>query len=84
MLFWLCFTLLTNLFFVWVIFYQGADWLAKLDNLPIVNWLSQEYNAEQIKCYACILWIVWEFLLIYGFLNTAFREQFFDYIWFFG
>ena len=70
---WIIFYVLQSLFYKWVLSWGGASWLEGLKSAFTFGWFTWDWNAEQLRLYALILWIVVTLWFVVGVFNSALR-----------
>ncbi len=55
---WVIAYLISSLFWKWIISWGGADYLEGWKSMFILNLFAGNWDTEQIKFYALLMWVV--------------------------
>ena len=64
---------LQSLFYKWLLSWGGAQWLVGLKSALTLGWMTWDWNAEQIRLYALLLWVIADVWFVVGLINPALR-----------
>ena len=64
---------LQSLFYKWLLSWGGAQWLVGLKSALTLGWMTWDWNAEQIRLYALLLWVIAAVWFVVGLINPALR-----------
>lgn len=70
---WVILYMLQSLFFKWVLSWGGASWLVGLKAVLSFGWFTWDWNAEQLRLYALILWFFASIWFVIGIFNPELR-----------
>jgi hypothetical protein len=71
---WIIGYLLSSLFWLWILRWGGAAWLAGWKAWAVIGWFSGHWSAEQIRLYALILFILETIGFIAGLFSPTVRQ----------
>lgn len=57
----------------WIIGYGGAKRVAGWRAFFLINWFAFDWNADQIRMYALLIWLVSLFFFMMGAINPEYR-----------
>lgn len=70
---WILQYLCQALFYKWILFWGGAQWLVGLKSVFTLGWMTWDWNAEQLRLYALLLWIFASIWFVVGLFNPDLR-----------
>ncbi len=74
LLVWIAIFGLSSLFWAWIIFGGGADWLeGSLLSGFLVSWLAPRWSADGIKLFAVLTWLVQGIWFVIGLFHREMR-----------
>ncbi|MFC4762700.1 hypothetical protein [Dyella koreensis] len=73
--YWFLFFAASSVFVFWVMRWGGAEWMEGWRSLFFIDWLHASlWNAEQIKLYFLLLWVVHAAWFVIGIFAPAVRS----------
>lgn len=75
MAFWLwCLLFAIHSFYSWwIIGYGGAKHVEGWRSFFLVSWFALDWNAEQIRMYVLLIWLISLFFFMMGVINPEYR-----------
>jgi len=73
LLVWTVIFLVMSLFWKWVLSWGGAQWLEGWKSFFVFDWFVARWNAEQIRLYALLCWILTGAWFVAGVLVPGLR-----------
>ncbi|MBU3845393.1 MAG: hypothetical protein H9855_00160 [Candidatus Acinetobacter avistercoris] len=70
---WIILFLIQSLFYKWLLSWGGAQWLVGLKSALTFGWMTWDWNAEQIRLYALLLWIISSIWFVVGVFQPSLR-----------
>lgn len=56
---WILLYICQSIIFKWIISWGGAQWLEGIKSALTLGWMTWDWNAEQIRFYILIIWILY-------------------------
>ncbi len=70
---WVMIYIANSLFWKWVLSWGGAQWLEGWKAWFFLEWFAADWNAEQIRAYALLAWIITTIWFVVGLAVPAAR-----------
>lgn len=70
---WIIQYVLQSLFYKWILSWGGAQWLEGLKSALTLGWFTWDWNAEQIRLYVLVIWVLMSVWFVIGVFNPDLR-----------
>ncbi|NHB58302.1 hypothetical protein G9F32_09760 [Acinetobacter sp. 194] len=70
---WILLYICQSIIFKWIISWGGARWLEGLKSAVFLGWMTWDWNAEQIRFYILIIWILYSIWFVVGLFFPSLR-----------
>ena len=70
---WLLWFALDSAWAWWVVWHGGAQWLQGWKSWLLLNWWAARWNAEQIRLYVLLIWLLHAVWFVLGLLRPDWR-----------
>ncbi|XID75285.1 hypothetical protein ACF3NA_01660 [Alkanindiges sp. WGS2144] len=70
---WIIIYVLNSLWWKWILSWSGAQWLEGWKAWFFLEWFTADWQAEQIRFYALLMWILTTLWFVVGLIAPAAR-----------